>query len=171
MARRKAASIGTLNAIIGQNVRTIREEEREWSQTRLGKELGPYLDPDQNDHEVPKQVISKIEKGLRSLDANELVAMARVLGKPVTYLMTPHGDHSDNEELALPGWQLTIAEHLRAVVGEEEATAIASAVIDARTAAIAEMAAVVQSMGTASISIQATGTHKVVGPARKARKR
>jgi transcriptional regulator with XRE-family HTH domain len=122
---RRAAGkpIGTLATIVGRNVRSFRDE-RGLSQPRLGDLIAEKLG---RETALPKQVISNIERGKRSMSAEELVATALVLGVPVTELLTAHA-HLDDDTILLDNgardpWRPTLYELREAVMGDAEAAA------------------------------------------------
>jgi hypothetical protein len=73
------------------------------------------------DRSVPKQVISKIERGDRTLDVDEIVVTAYVLEMSVVDLLAMPGDVDANAEVDLPGFRLTVGELRATVTGREEA--------------------------------------------------
>jgi transcriptional regulator with XRE-family HTH domain len=117
--KKREPSVGTLGEVVGRNVRTVREEVG-FSQTELGGAIEDYLG-----RPWPKQVVSQLEKGRRLLDTDELVAVARTLKIPVVQLLTAHRDEgTDENEVELPAWTLTIAELREAVMGATPKAAI-----------------------------------------------
>jgi transcriptional regulator with XRE-family HTH domain len=69
--------------IVGLRVREARDS-RSLSQKKLGEALRPFLGST-----WPKQTVSAVERGLRSLDASELAAFALALGYSVQWFLTP----------------------------------------------------------------------------------
>lgn len=114
-------SVGTLEQVVGRNVRTAREMKR-MSQSDLGAEAGDWL----WGRTIPKQIISKVERGERALDAAELVAFAFVLQVPVQYLLRgdfiPLGSDGHEVQVGDGNWTPTIGE-LREIVAGREAVA------------------------------------------------
>jgi transcriptional regulator with XRE-family HTH domain len=119
MAKKRGPRIGTLDEVVGRNIRTAREAKG-LSHTTFGGDhegVGAYLA-----QTWPKQVVSKIERGLRSLDASELVASALVLRVPVSRLLTGTDAAGDDAEIDLSDdFALTIAELRAAVTARHEA--------------------------------------------------
>jgi transcriptional regulator with XRE-family HTH domain len=131
--------VGTLDQVVGRNVRAFREQlaprrSQEWLGGANG--VGLYLG-----YTLPKQVVSRIEKGERSLDAHELVAVALALGVSVTELLTAHGQLDDRHEVELSRdtagpWTITVEELRECVMGHKQATTVG----DARRALFARIA-------------------------------
>ncbi len=68
---------------VGQTIRDLREQ-RGMSQAELGRALGDELD-----RPWPRQTVSQAEAGRRAFPVRELVAVAGVLGVPITDLVAP----------------------------------------------------------------------------------
>jgi hypothetical protein len=137
MATERMESVGSLDQVVGRNVRSFRDRLNE-SQAWLGSVdgVGHYLG-----YTWPKQVVSRIEKGDRSLDARELVAVAFVLSVSVTELLTAHGQLDDRHEVQISSdpespWAITVEELRTAVMGAEQADSVR----DARRALFARIA-------------------------------
>jgi transcriptional regulator with XRE-family HTH domain len=130
MATERMKAVGTLDQIVGWNVRSLREHIRpKKSQEWLGGAdgVGLYLG-----YTLPKQVVSRIERGERSLDARELVALALVLRVSVTDLLTAHVQLDDRHEVQISTdpespWLITVEELREAVLGRKQAGAVRDA--------------------------------------------
>jgi hypothetical protein len=137
--------VGTLDQVVGRNVRSARERlTPKRSQEWLGSEdgVGLFLD-----YIWPKQVVSRIEKGERSLDARELVALALVLEVSVIDLLTAHGQLDDRHEVRISSaWDMSAAELRSAVMGRQQSDAVA----DARSALFARIASEAAWLASAS---------------------
>jgi transcriptional regulator with XRE-family HTH domain len=72
-----------LAEVVGTRIHEARTVA-EMSQERLGEAVSDYLG-----RPWPKQVVSKIEKGGRLVDAAELVALAAVFDLPISWFLTP----------------------------------------------------------------------------------
>lgn len=75
-----------ISEVIGRRIREARER-RQWNQTRLGRELKPYLGK-----AWTAQMVSHAEHGGRDFIAAELVALAHVLRERVEFFFTPYSD-------------------------------------------------------------------------------
>lgn len=119
-----------LATLVGSNVRTFRERSQ-LSQPALAKAIAGYLG-----RELPKQVVSKIELGRRSLSSEELVAVALALEVPVTKLLSGNPQLNDERKVELSDeWTMTIGELREAVMGD----ARAAAAMEVRQALIHEL--------------------------------
>jgi transcriptional regulator with XRE-family HTH domain len=115
MPKRKD-NIGTVDEVVGRNVRAKRLEAR-LSQADLGAEIGGWLGTS-----LPKQVVSKIERGKRRLDVQELLAIAHVLQWPAADLLRPDTDPDIREgdlevSVGTDNWSPTVAELRELVIG------------------------------------------------------
>src|SRR6266516_1783192 len=86
--------------IVGERVRAARASTG-MSQAELGRRLGGYL-------EKPwfAQAVSEAEKGRREFTATELIALAVVLDRPVSWFFFP----ADKESFDLPSASLSFNE-------------------------------------------------------------
>lgn len=115
MPKRKE-NIGTIDKVVGRNIRAKRLEAR-LSQADLGNEVGGWLGIS-----LPKQVVSKIERGERGLDVEELLAVAHVLKWPAADLLRPDTDPDIREgdlevSVGTDNWSPTVAELRELVIG------------------------------------------------------
>jgi transcriptional regulator with XRE-family HTH domain len=127
MPTERMESVGTLDQMVGRNVRSFRERlspkrSQQWLGSAEG--VGVFLG-----YTWPKQVVSRIENGERSLDARELVAVALLLDVSVIDLLTAHDQLDDRHEVELSAergspWAITVEELRATVMGQERARAL-----------------------------------------------
>jgi transcriptional regulator with XRE-family HTH domain len=158
MPKRKQ-SIGTLEQVIGRNVRAVRED-RKLSQTTLGNRVAEWLGGS-----IPKQIVSKVEKGERSLDLTELVTFAHVLGVAVVDLLTPEGDPEHEVTVGADNWTPTITELRDIVMGHELAVTDQrerDEVIKAVSEALERSSRLVTAKATGRIRLRSRATGRAV---------
>jgi transcriptional regulator with XRE-family HTH domain len=102
---------------IGVNLRAAREANG-WSQEALGERVGGYLG-----RPWSAQTVSVAEKGGRDFDAEDMLVLALVFGRPVAWFYRDQTPKTAGQEIELPSGFVVTEASMRRVYGLENAEA------------------------------------------------